>query len=318
MHKHFLDFCISSGYSQCVNFVTNGKNILDLILCIYDQVVYNVSCMAPLSNSDHAVINFAILAAEHHSTAEQCTRLLYDWFNADNDTMESLLVTFDWQLILYNNPCAMDFYCTFLQTLRDIISQCVPVKEKNPSQNKRIKCLPRDLKKCKVTKRKLWHKLSAHPYDPHVRSKYRECCRKWNRLLRDREIKIEKIIIDSNNLGAFYRHINSRIMHRDNISTVVTDNGRLLNNDIDKANEFNRYFSSVNVADDGNMPHCVNRQSVVDDDDFTPLTSVTVDESDVLRAINRMKNSLSCPDNLPPVFFKKTKACALIPTGSGV
>ena len=77
-----------------------------------------------------AIMPLSILAAEHHSTAEQCTRLLYDWFNADNDTMESLLVTFDWQLILYNNPCAMDFYCTFLQILRDIISQCVPVKKR--------------------------------------------------------------------------------------------------------------------------------------------------------------------------------------------
>ena len=76
----------------------------------------------------------------------------------------------------------------------------------------------------------------------------------------------------------------------------------ILTGDTDKASEFNGYFASVGVVDDGNMPKCLD---IVDDNNY--LTSVTVAESDVLFAINCVKNNLSCPDDLLPVLFKKLK-----------
>jgi len=319
IQRPFLDYCISTGYTQCVSFVTNSKNILDLVLCDYDQVIYNVSCVAPLGASDHAVVNFSVSVTEYHCGSEQCNSVLqYDWFSTDYSSMESLLVAVDWQHMLYNNPRALDFYCAFMQTLHDIILQCVPIKKKNRSRRPTKKPLPRALKLYKAKKHRLWRKLSACPYDLCVRNKYRVCCRRWNQLLRDREISIESNIIESNNLGAFYRHINNRITQRDNISVIVTDNDTLLTADIDKANEFNRYFSSVCVIDDGKGPvyddkHPVDLAEGDADDDCVLLTSVTVNESDILRAINRMKNSLSCTDNLPPVLFKKLKNVLAFP-----
>jgi len=43
------------------------------------------------------------------------------------------------------------------------------------------------------------------------------------------------------------------------------------------------------------------------------ITSVTIAESEVLFAIDRLKNNFSCPDDLPPVLFKKLKEIFVIP-----
>jgi len=82
----------------------------------------------------------------------------------------------------------------------------------------------------------------------------------------------------------------------------------------------NRYFSNAGIKDDGNDPIGNNGYKLTVDeckenDDHTYLTSVSISESDIMWAINRMKSSLSCPDNLPPVFFSEIKTCTCIPSG---
>ena len=63
-------------------------------------------------------------------------------------------------------------YCAFMQTLHDIILQCVPIKKKNRSRRPTKKPLPRALKLYTAKKHRLWRKLSACPYDLCVRNKY--------------------------------------------------------------------------------------------------------------------------------------------------
>ena len=62
--------------------------------------------------------------------------------------------------------------------------------------------------------------------------------------------------MDSCDLGAFYRHVNKRIANRSGIGAIVADDGKLLFDDADKANAFNRYFSSICVVDNNVAPHC--------------------------------------------------------------
>ena len=78
---------------------------------------------------------------------------------------------------------------------------------------------------------------------------------------------------------------------------------------MEKANEFNKYFATVGIVDNGNLPDC---PDIVDDNNC--LTSVTITESEVLFAINRMKNNFSCPDDLPPALFKQLKHTLAFPS----
>jgi len=63
-------------------------------------------------------------------------------------------------------------------------------------------------------------------------------------ILRSYQCQLEESIIDSHNVGAFYRFVNSRISNGSAISAVVK-NGRVLTNSHEKASAFNKYFSSV-------------------------------------------------------------------------
>jgi len=56
----------------------------------------------------------------------------------------------------------------------------------------------------------------------------------------------EQHIVDANNLGAFYRFVNTRISNRSNVGAIV-DQGIILTDNQDKANAFNKYFCSVGV-----------------------------------------------------------------------
>jgi len=43
IHKPFFDFTVDNGFSQFVQFVTNNKNILDLVLSDYDRYICHLA-----------------------------------------------------------------------------------------------------------------------------------------------------------------------------------------------------------------------------------------------------------------------------------
>jgi len=83
----------------------------------------------------------------------------------------------------------------------------------------------------------------------------------------------EQHIVDANNLGAFYRFVNTRISNGSTVGAIV-DEGLILTDNQDKANAFNKYFGSVGVAD-GSIPHCRDLQLI------DVLDNVTFTEADV-------------------------------------
>jgi len=102
-------------------------------------------------------------------------------------------------------------------------------------------------------------------------------------------------------LGKFFRHVNARLSSQANISCIMDGNTMVLD-DYAKANVFNKYFASIGNIDRGpvpNFPSLVNNEKCMRD--------VTVTESDVLRAICKMKANASSGPGLPPVLFKKLK-----------
>ena len=97
--------------------------------------------------------------------------------------------------------------------------------------------------------------------------------------------------------------VNKRISNRSTVGAVIAD-GIVITDNQDKANAFNQYFSSVGVTDNGLVSQCRDVQLAYIFD------SVTFDEVDVAKAIDRLKCNLSAgPDGLPPMLFKKLKIC---------
>jgi hypothetical protein len=74
----------------------------------------------------------------------------------------------------------------------------------------------------------------------------------------------------------------------------------IITDDVAKANAFNTYFGSVAIIDDNIIPQLY--ESIHTEE---LLECILIDESDVVKAINRLKSNYSCgPDRLPPALFK--------------
>jgi len=138
-----------------------------------------------------------------------------------------------------------------------------------------------------------------------MRWQYQDCADELRCKCRDAVKEEEEHIIRSNNLGLFYRHINSRIQYLAPIGALIDSTGAVVTSDKIKANMFNNYYASVGVKDDGKkIPSCTyNTVTVI-------LKTVSFTESSIIFAINKLKPNLSSgPDNLPPFLFKQLKHC---------
>jgi len=58
-------------------------------------------------------------------------------------------------------------------------------------------------------------------------------------------MKKENAVIESKNLGTFYKFVNKRLKYRNVIGALVDDCGNIITNDDEKAKLFNDYFASV-------------------------------------------------------------------------
>jgi len=103
-----------------------------------------------------------------------------------------------------------------------------------------------------------------------------------------------------NNLGEFYKHVNSRIQYRTPINALLNSNGTVITSESVKANMFNNFYATTGVVDDGKISSCRSMELT------SVLDTVVFSETDIILAISKLKPNLSCgPDNLLPVLFKK-------------
>ena len=303
VHSLIYDFFVQNGYTQFVNFDTRGSNILDVVLADDDQIISQTLPCLPIGHSDHRVVKFLIVFDTNDYISEtRCDFTKYLWRKADYDSMCNFLQEIDWISLVYNNPCAESMWSAFQSILYYAIELFVPFhcNKLAPMRSKNRKRHSVIVHKCSIKKRALWNKLQSNPHDAKSKREYRECVSEWRRLLRNQEIEAERRIIDANNLGLFYQHVNNRIGHRSNVGAIVNDQGMIITDDVTKANTFNTYFGSVAIIDDNIIPQFYESIHVE-----KLLESIAIDESDVVMAINRLKSNYSCgPDRLPPAMFK--------------
>jgi len=95
--------------------------------------------------------------------------------------------------------------------------------------------------------------LRSKPHDLAARARYRGCCSRWRQQLRQYDIQAENKIIAANNLGAFYKYVNTRISYRAGIGALSDSAGSIVVDNEQKANIFNEYFASVGTVDTSHL-----------------------------------------------------------------
>ena len=160
---------------------------------------------------------------------------------------------------------------------------------------------------CVILKRKYWKKLTERPWDSWLRQKYRDVVYKYRQALQQYHTTVEERFISANQLGAFYRYINIRITNSTPVGAIV-QNDVVITEDGSKANALNNHFASVYTVDDGITPFCKKMELA------TALDAITVEVSEVMSSIDRLKNNCSSgPDGFPPIMYRRLKQCLSVP-----
>ena len=298
VHCTFLNWVVNNGFMQFVTFPTRGTNTLDLVLCDDEHLISNITYSPPIGHSDHCVVDFSFVVP-NQPRKNTPVKTRYNWHAANYQLMGEHLCLVNWLEVICANPNALDSWYAFLNILWYVIDLCVPQYQVKPSCAKRY---PKQIVRLRAKKRRLWKQCVSSPSNLHLQWQYRECAHEFRTCCQQFTKQREEFVINTNSLGAFYRHVNSRIRRRDNIGVLIDESGCTAVSDDERAAKFNDFFASTCVTDNGVVPPCQN----VAGSSF--LETVIFSESEVLTAMKNLKSNLSSgPDALPPLLFKKLR-----------
>jgi Reverse transcriptase (RNA-dependent DNA polymerase)/Endonuclease-reverse transcriptase len=289
------DFSVDAGLTQLITESTRLGNILDLVFTNDPLIISQLRVAPPLGSSDHESLIFVIIdSGDSVNITPPSNRVL--WKKADWNNLAQYFFSVNW--IALFAPCADADQCwdAFTSALDNGISLYVPTQ---CSQHERRTHQPKVIRRLSRLKKQCWRSCRLNNNSVNIAA-YKSASKKYKAALVAEDVKHEKLIITSGNLGSFYRHVNSHLTHRSGIAPLRDASGVIHANDATKANILNEAFVSVGTHDNGNLPSLVTKAK-----DFG-LNTVYFDYELVHRSIMHLKaNSSSGPDGYPPVLFKE-------------
>ena len=108
-------------------------------------------------------------------------------------------------------------------------------------------------------------------------------------------------IVNTNNLGSFYKYVNQRSAHKTGIGPLKNSAGDIVLENMEKAELLNSYFTSICTVDNGISPTVSSCAQ-----DTETLNNVLFWPDLIIKSITKFKNKTSSgPDGLPTILFKQ-------------
>ena len=188
----------------------------------------------------------------------------------------------------------------FLQYLQSAIDLCIP-KYFPKFQNSKQPYTNHQVIKLKYRKEALWRKYCAtgDHLDYHRFTIVRNSLRNLTHQLRSKhENKIASLMKE--NPKVFWKYVRSKVKIKSGIPTLVETDSEATT-DVQKAEAFNRFFSSVfTIENTDNIPHFPDRSFA------QSLSDVSITPEDVFTKLTSLKSFKSAgPDNLNPRVLKE-------------
>ena len=252
IHELFISATLDLGLQQLVLSPTRGDNTLDLLLTCNPASVNECIVSEEFPGSDYLSLKFVLNFAKFTPSGAPDI-FVCDWAKADWVSMFNFLSDYNWNnsLNIFTDPDNM--WSMFHSIITFAISSFVPLKKVTNHSTHPI--YPQYIRKLASSKLSLWHKLKDDLNNQLLHEKYTAACSLYRKCVYDFECKTEHSILEHNNLGSFFRHINSKFSSKSGVPVLnVPGSGNKLLNACDKAQLLNHTFVSHCVVDNGKLP----------------------------------------------------------------
>ncbi len=297
----FCELCSDNGLIQLVEEPTRLNNILDLVLCNDRTLLAKVEVSAPFGMSDHNSISFSIVPACRNIRNNASPRSFLNWHKTDWKSFLEYCKSIDWPEILQTESSVDELWCAFAAAIKAGIQLYVPICVFRQNSKMSQKIQNKSIRKLKSRKHKLWKRLKKN-------------CSTANKLkykLAAKNLKLTSVaaqemneinLINMNNLGQFYKHVNRHSVHRTGFGPLTNINGDLVVDDQQKADILNSHFVDGCTVDNGVLPP----MPVVSDENRSKLESIVFSSHQVRQLLRKTQNKVSSgPDGLPSILYKQ-------------
>jgi len=146
-----------------------------------------------------------------------------------------------------------DIWSAFSTVLDEAIDGTVP-SVPNKSRLPAPRRYHRHIRVLFSRKRAVWRQYKNDRSNQILKAKYDRISDDCRAAVKQYEIVKENAVINSNNLGNFYRYVNNKLSCRSGVGSLTSKQGDHVTADADKANILNEYFGSVCTSDNGIIP----------------------------------------------------------------
>ena len=300
----FFDCTLMHGLQQYITEPTRMENILDLLLCNDYSLISDVEVGVPFGQSDHNSITCSLIFVgddRDASAPNQNIAQILKWDRTDWQNFSVYCQRTDWYDLIseLSSPDTIwESFCTFVEEgIAKFVPKTMYRKNKTFKQNHKTKVM----KKLHAKKRKLWLKIKNKSPTKNKKAKYKEAAKQYKLAAQAAQESSERKLIDSDNLGQFYKHVNKASVHKTSIGPLKAEDGKLVLDDLGKAELLNAYFIGVCTKDNGDLPPMQN----IGAENKQVLRTISFRTEQIRQILKKLKNKLSSgPDGIPPIIFK--------------
>ena len=279
---------------------------MDLVFCNEPILMSYIDVLPAFGCSDHNSVEFMIsceFTDRSDDSGEICK--IYLWSQGDYESMAVYLNQVRWSDLLTTNFTANDLWSVFCSVINGAIDLFVPYKFVSVRTGMKKRRYSKYIRKLINRKHAAWKHMKHYPDNANSKTKYNQISAECRSAVRRYECWLESKIIDRNDIGAFYRFVNSKSSCRSGVGTLIGPDGEVATRDKNKADLLNSYFASVCIVDDGFRPHTELTSEV------SNISDVIFTEANVLKAARRIKSKSKLsgdPDGYPVILLHKLRS----------
>jgi hypothetical protein len=259
----YLDLFSEYNLTQVVDKPTRRDKILDLVLVSEPSSVLKVETHAPLGKSDHEVVECwlagpsTVMDKKHDMGSHR-----YCWSRARWKELKQALQSINWWNIFLEDDLhdVNKMWSKFKEEMHRQIALHVPKLSKNV-QN-RIGRLSKTALSAIREKRRAHRqlqrtRLEADNNDNNNNDEkraYQAAVRNVGDVLTREKIRKERNLVNNPSLGKFYKFINSKLKHKQSVSSIRLPDGAVTTDERKISEVFSEYFKSVFFARTSPLP----------------------------------------------------------------